>query len=55
MAKKHPDTAETCLNQARFEEQIFSTRASAIRKVAMLGPPSSDPEYARLMALARSI
>lgn len=55
MANKHPDTAETWLDQARFQGQIFSTRASAIRKVAMLGPPSSDPEYARLMALAHSI
>lgn len=55
MANKHPDMAENWLDQAKFQEQIFSTRASAVRKVALFGPPSSDPEYARLMALARSI
>lgn len=55
MAREHPDSADLYSDLIRSQEQIFSTRALTIRKVAMLGPPSWDPEYARLMALARSI
>ncbi|CAD0109125.1 unnamed protein product [Aureobasidium uvarum] len=54
MARDHPDRADIWLKQTKSMEQIFSTRAGAIRKVAMLGPPDG-PEYDRLMAQARAI
>lgn len=55
MANNNPGLAETLMGQVRMHEQIFSTRALAIRKVALYGPPDGDPEYERQMALARSI
>lgn len=55
MATRNPQSAGTWMDMVRMHEQIFSTRALAIRNVALYGPSSSDPAYHRLMAQARSI
>lgn len=54
MAGDDPDLVEVFADLISMHEQIFSTRALAIRNVALYGPPSG-PEYDRQMALARSI
>jgi hypothetical protein len=43
------------MDMVRMHEQIFSTRALAIRKVTMSMLSSDDPEYHRRMAAARAI
>lgn len=55
MAADNPGSAETWMSMVRMHQQIFSTRARAIRNVTIYGPPSEHPEYDRQMALARSI
>ena len=40
------------MNMVRTHEQIFSTRAAALRKIAMSDLSPSSPEYHRLMAIA---
>lgn len=55
MAANNPGSADIWTDVVRMQEQIFSTRAQAIRNVALYGPSSADPEYERQMALARSI
>jgi hypothetical protein len=55
MAMNNPGSAETWMDMVRMHEQIFSTRALAIRKVTMSMLSSDDPEYHRRMAAARAI
>jgi hypothetical protein len=55
MANNNPGSAETWIDMVRMHEQIFSTRASAIRKVTMSMLSSNDPEYHRRMAAARAL
>jgi hypothetical protein len=53
MAGDDPDGFWT--DMIRSREQIFSTRAAAIRKVTMSILSSDDPEYHRRMAAARAL
>jgi hypothetical protein len=55
MAMNNPGSAETWMDMVRMHEQIFSTRALAVRKVTMSMLSSDDPEYHRRMAAARAI
>jgi hypothetical protein len=55
MARNSSGAAEGWMDMVRMHEQIFSTRALAIRKVTMSMLSSDDPEYHRRMAAARAI
>jgi hypothetical protein len=52
LARNSSDAA-MWLKMAKVQDQIFSTRALAVRKVTQSGLSSFDPEYHRRLAAAR--